>query len=1267
LAEEGAAPDPDEFAARYPDLAEDLRAALAGLDLVRGLVGESDEGGHPEFNPRLAPGRALAGYRIIRELGRGGMGIVYEAMHVNLERPVALKVLSGDATPGSRGRRRFLNEAQTAASLHHTHIVPVFDFGQSGGICYYAMQRIDGAGLDRVLRALRRRTASPSGSSPVITPANNASTATWFRRSSSATPIRPARGSSAPGGASSLDVPRGTDGASESGDRTRRLDAAAPFEPPADPAAYVRWATLAGVQAAEALAYAHEQGVIHRDVKPSNLLMDGKGNTWVADFGLARRLGDPSKTQTGAAVGTPKYMSPEQAAAGPLDARTDIYSLGATLYELLTLRPPFDGPTAAELSQQLAHKEPAPPRSINPAIPRDLETIVLKAMAKRPADRYARADDLADDLNRFLRHEPVKARRIGPAGRLWRLARRNPGAASVAAAAAIICTTIAAAYVQALHQNGRALSAQNTKLEQAIRRQFSDQARLLLTSSAPDRRGRGLDLLKGAAAPGPEEAEPAFANGLRSQAFSFLSMRDLRPGLTIDLGRRSGATLTRQGQWLVALSEDRAELRQWDIADGRPHPVIPLVHEQRGEQPPHWLKKGRVPLASVGSMLLTLAPGGRGLNWVDPSAGIAGPVVLGDRVFTAVFSSLDGHRLLTMDGPVPAAVDHQAPRTDGRPPAPELDPAEHRWSLWDTDHLDRPLTTWPLLELQDFRSPFTFRQTALAPDGKTVVTAWSLDDSVEVWSAEGGRLLTVRNAQGPILALAAGPDGLFATAISGSIRIWHGTEEDSASTSLVTRLAPARILQFSPDGRLLAAAGTGGTELWDVASGELIASLPQPGHADDVLFTPDSRTLAVFSEGQARFWTLDEPVGRAAPLPLATLPRSLAVRGDGLLALSGNTAQVQLWTPRDPRGARKCAVSSTIPAAPSAAAAGIATPPLAPAGVVGPPAPPPPRRDQGRGGPPGGEGTPPPPPPRPMVPQGPLVAFDDRDRLLVADASSIRVYEKSSEREGDPKPIAEAPYQPRPISPEGPQPLFGAQSPDRSHWALLRPDQAWLWRSEEPDRLLRLAVPPGTAPAASPRSPSWDPYFWAMSALGPDGEHLYRLGWNGELQGWRIAGDELVPLPWSPLRAPEISRRQPEPRALAVSPDGRSLAIGDRQGMVTLRDVGTGEILKQLALPLEEGQAEAEVSSLAFAPDGTLAVGTLDRAQLWSPEGEPLAQVPLTRGYIASLSFDPAGRFLAGAVHPAGRFRGERTSGGSIVVWDLDAVRTTLRPLDLGW
>ena len=161
LIEQGTAPEPEDFADRYPDLREDIRAALDGLELVHGLVGQasgSGAGAGPGGGPgrNLESGRRIAGYRVVRELGRGGMGTVYEAVHVGLDRPVALKVLGTHAAPDSSARRRFLNEARTAAGLHHTHIVPVFDVGQAGGLCYYAMQRIEGSGLDRVVRYLRR-------------------------------------------------------------------------------------------------------------------------------------------------------------------------------------------------------------------------------------------------------------------------------------------------------------------------------------------------------------------------------------------------------------------------------------------------------------------------------------------------------------------------------------------------------------------------------------------------------------------------------------------------------------------------------------------------------------------------------------------------------------------------------------------------------------------------------------------------------------------------------------------------------------------------------------------------------------------------------------------------------------------------------------------------------------------------------------------------------------------------------------------------------
>src|SRR5262245_37990303 len=284
-AEEGSPPDPDSFAARYPDLSEDLRAALDGLALVRGIVGEGSGPGRA-----LESGRRIAGYKIVRELGRGGMGTVYEAVHVDLDRPVALKVLGAHAAPDSTVRRRFLNEARTAAGLHQPHIVPVFDVGQVGGLCYYAMQRIEGSGLDRVIKHLRRDRAVASGSSTASGPPR---TLSGFFFSRSATPTPPRKGDEDTVtwlGQSAIG--NGGSPASKSGLGRERADEAPPYDPPTG-SGYYRWVAEVGREAAEALAHAHRRGVIHRDVKPSNLLVDARGIVWVADFGLARRLADP--------------------------------------------------------------------------------------------------------------------------------------------------------------------------------------------------------------------------------------------------------------------------------------------------------------------------------------------------------------------------------------------------------------------------------------------------------------------------------------------------------------------------------------------------------------------------------------------------------------------------------------------------------------------------------------------------------------------------------------------------------------------------------------------------------------------------------------------------------------------------------------------------------------------------------------------------------------------------------------------------------------
>ncbi|MFO0869217.1 MAG: protein kinase [Pirellulales bacterium] len=366
-----------ELTDRCPELAPLIGEYLSSLEFLQGAaVGfRPAESGDAEGRDPLVE-RQLGDFRIDRELGRGGMGVVYEAWQESLQRRVALKVLPFAALLDSKQITRFRHEAQAAAQLHHPHIVPVFAIGVERGVHYYAMQYIDGWPLDQVVARRRRPGRSAERSA--------------------AGGVRP----DLPPGPFSLDI----------GDAT-----------------YLRTMADVAAQAADGLQAAHEAGVVHRDVKPSNLLVTADGHVWITDFGLARCRGDLELTRPGDFVGTMRYMSPEQA-RGPtqfIDPRTDVYSLGATLYELLTLHPALRGDTAAELLRQLEVGHPYPPRAWNPAIPFDLETILLKALAKSRDERYSSARELAEDLRRFLSGRPIVARRPTLLDRSFKWARRH--------------------------------------------------------------------------------------------------------------------------------------------------------------------------------------------------------------------------------------------------------------------------------------------------------------------------------------------------------------------------------------------------------------------------------------------------------------------------------------------------------------------------------------------------------------------------------------------------------------------------------------------------------------------------------------------------------------------------------------------------------------------------------------------------------------------------------------------------------------------------
>jgi serine/threonine protein kinase/Tfp pilus assembly protein PilF len=391
----GEKPDLEDYRRRFPRLSPYLPQILPALDQVRPFT-LSSNGPHANA-PTLG---CLGDYRLLREIGRGGMGVVYEAEQISLGRRVALKVLPFAGTLDAKQLQRFKNEAQAAAQLHHTNIVPVFAVGQERGVHYYAMQFIEGQTLAALIHELRK---SAGLESPDVAGSSGNSS-----RNRSEPPAL---------------VP--VDHAADA-DETPHV---APLvtEHSTKRSSFYRTAAALGKQAAEALEHAHLLGVVHRDIKPANLILEERGNLWVTDFGLARGQRDVGLTLTGDLLGTLRYMSPEQALAqrGLVDHRSDIYSLGATLYELLTLHPVLEGSDRRELLRQIAWEEPRPPRRLNREIPVELETIVLKALAKEPAERYSTAQELADDLQRFLDDRPVLAQRPTRAQQLKKWLRRH--------------------------------------------------------------------------------------------------------------------------------------------------------------------------------------------------------------------------------------------------------------------------------------------------------------------------------------------------------------------------------------------------------------------------------------------------------------------------------------------------------------------------------------------------------------------------------------------------------------------------------------------------------------------------------------------------------------------------------------------------------------------------------------------------------------------------------------------------------------------------
>ena len=402
----GESVDLEAFVAEHAEYADVLRGLFPALELlahigvVEGDASVSAAGRTPHEADASVPVEGVLGdFRILREIGRGGMGIVYEAEQISLGRRVALKVLPFASMLDGRQLQRFKNEALAAAALDHPHIVNVIAVGCERAVHFYAMRLVDGQTLAQVIDQLR-------SAEDRMTQDDGHDTGPTADTRSQPQAMVPTKGS------------------------TTRSE-------------FFRAVANLGIQAAEALDYAHQTGIVHRDIKPSNLLVDVHGHLWITDFGLAVTRAGDHLTMTGDLLGTLRYMSPEQVEGNHrvVDPRTDIYSLGVTLYELLTLRPAFAGTDRQAISRRIVEEDPPAPRRANRTVPRDLETIVLKATDKDRESRYASAQHLADDLRRFLEDKPIRARRPGLVDRASKWSHRHRPAVWSAAALLLLGTT----------------------------------------------------------------------------------------------------------------------------------------------------------------------------------------------------------------------------------------------------------------------------------------------------------------------------------------------------------------------------------------------------------------------------------------------------------------------------------------------------------------------------------------------------------------------------------------------------------------------------------------------------------------------------------------------------------------------------------------------------------------------------------------------------------------------------------------------------------